>query len=70
MDRDGWGFSREALKEVREDAGLTTDDVAGRVGMSTHRYRELERGYMDPTDDQIADLARVLEVDRWVLVWQ
>jgi transcriptional regulator with XRE-family HTH domain len=66
----GYGFSREAFREVREDAGLTIDDVARRVGLSRSRIGEVERGLMDPTEDQIEALAAALGVDAWVLHWQ
>jgi transcriptional regulator with XRE-family HTH domain len=48
----------EAIKELRDQAGLTHEELADRLDMSFQRISELERGVGNPT---FATLVRVVE---------
>jgi len=50
-----------------ERDGLSQRDLAQRAGISTDRYWRIEKGYVDPTDQERAALAAVLDVDESVV---
>ena len=50
------------IKEARKNKGLTQADVAERVGISLLHYGRLERGDRRAALEQIAAIARALEV--------
>jgi transcriptional regulator with XRE-family HTH domain len=68
--RDGWGFSREAFREVRADSGLSVEELARRSGISPGHVRAIGEGVRQPEDDEVQALADALGVDAWVLLWQ
>lgn len=48
----------EAIEELRDEAGMTHEELADRLEMSFQRISELERGVANPT---LATLVRVTE---------
>ena len=48
----------EAIEELRDEAGLTHEELADRLEMSFQRISELERGVANPT---LATLIRVTD---------
>lgn len=51
------------LRKVREEKGLTQEDLAFKAGVNTAYYSHLERGVYSPTMFVIWRLAQALEVD-------
>lgn len=51
------------LRRVREEKGLTQEDLAFKAGVNTAYYSHLERGVYSPTMFVIWRLAQALEVD-------
>lgn len=60
---------RRALRTFRATVGLSQMAVAERVGVSERRYWFIENGYKDPTDAEVAKLAKVLKTDTGKLPW-
>jgi len=50
------------LRQVRQEKGLTLDDVAGSISVSTAFLSQVERGLRSPSRPVLADLASVYEV--------
>ena len=50
------------IKAAREQAGLTQEDLADRLGMSTTHISVIERGVKPPKLDTFVRLANVLNV--------
>ncbi len=48
------------LRRVREERGLTVDELAQKSGVSVTTIRVAERGQRPPSDDTVARLARPL----------
>src|SRR5947209_183999 len=55
------GFDRR-LKELREAAGLTQDQLAERAGLYKFSVAKLEQGIREPTWTTVLTLAKVLGV--------
>lgn len=53
----------EAVKDVREEAGLTHEALAERLEMPFQRISELERGVANPTFATLVRIAEGLEVE-------
>jgi len=53
----------KSLREARERAVLTQEEVADRVGLATEVLGRLERGSMLPSVPTLRELCRVLRVD-------
>jgi transcriptional regulator with XRE-family HTH domain len=70
VSRHGWGFSREALVEIRDEARLSNRDLAALTGIIPSYVRDFVTGYRQPTDDEADALAEALGVDPWLLHWQ
>lgn len=51
------------LRERRKELGLTLEEVAQKVGVSTNYISLIERCKNVPSDDIIIKLARVLQID-------
>lgn len=51
------------LRKVREEKGLTQEDLAFKAGVNTAYYSHLERGVYSPTMFVIWRLAQALELD-------
>lgn len=51
------------LRKVREEQGLTQEDLAFRAGINTAYYSHLERGIYSPTMFVIWRLAQALKLD-------
>lgn len=51
------------LRKVREEKGLTQEDLAFKAGVNTAYYSHLERGVYNPTMFVIWRLAQALELD-------
>jgi transcriptional regulator with XRE-family HTH domain len=51
------------LKRLREAAGLTQPELAGRAGMNQFGVAKLEQGVREPTWATVQALARALGVD-------
>jgi transcriptional regulator with XRE-family HTH domain len=49
------------LRVRRAELDVTQHDVAQRIGIHRDRFWRIENGYTDPTSDEIAALARVLD---------
>ena len=55
------------IKLVRQGNGLTQDQLAERVGLSSKYISGIERGVENPTMDNLIRLAKVLEVEPYDL---
>jgi transcriptional regulator with XRE-family HTH domain len=53
----------EVAREARKKAGLTQEEVAGRIGLVTEVYGRIERGDMLPSVPTLVRLCRVLRLD-------
>lgn len=52
---------RQRLKEAREDAGLSQEEVAKQLELGSHSaYGNYERGKADPDLDNLVKLSRIL----------
>lgn len=56
------------LKEVRQERGLTANDVATRMGIDAGNFSRLESGQSNPTLDTVARYANALGVELAVVV--
>lgn len=52
----------ERLKKLRKDIGLTQVDVASKLGISQQAYASWERGAKKPTQDNLVNIAQILNV--------
>jgi len=52
-----------ALRELREEAGLTQEEVANRAGLHYTSLRDIESGRADPMWGTVRRLAAALEVE-------
>ena len=52
----------ERLKKLRKDTGLTQVDVASKLGISQQAYASWERGVKKPTQDNLVNIAQILNV--------
>lgn len=59
----------QGIKRVREERKITQAEVAERLGMSRASYNQLENGNRKVTLDDIADVARVLNVSTDYLLY-
>jgi transcriptional regulator with XRE-family HTH domain len=48
------------LRRIREEKGLTVEELAEKSGVSVTTIRVAERGPREPSDDTVAKLARPL----------
>jgi transcriptional regulator with XRE-family HTH domain len=53
----------EAIEELRDEAKLTHEQLADRLGMSFQRISELERGVGNPTFATLIRVAKGLDVE-------
>lgn len=53
----------EVAREARKKAGLTQEEVAGRIGLVTEVYGRIERGGMLPSVPTLVRLCLVLRLD-------
>lgn len=53
----------EVAREARKKAGLTQEEVAGRIGLVTEVYGRIERGGMLPSVPTLVRLCVVLRLD-------
>lgn len=53
----------QVAREARKKAGLTQEDVAGRIGLVTEVYGRFERGDMLPSVPTLVRLCSVLHLD-------
>lgn len=51
---------KNRLRVIRAERDLTQMDTALKAHIPVGRYWRIENGYQDPTEDEIAALARVL----------
>lgn len=51
-------MARHRLKEIRQKAGLTQEEMAGRIGVSLPHYKNIERGVFDPSYEVMENFAR------------
>ncbi|ATB30115.1 helix-turn-helix transcriptional regulator [Melittangium boletus] len=58
-----------ALREARERASLTQEEVAERVGLAVEILGRVERGSMLPSAPTLRELCRVLRMDADALLW-
>ena len=58
----------EALWFLRQKAGLTQEELAGRTGLHTTEISRLESGQRGPTLKTVKKLAKGLQVPRWYLM--
>lgn len=56
-------FLRKQLKDRRTELGLSQQDVAERAGMTRANYAHIERGRHEPNLEQIAAIAKALDVN-------
>ncbi len=52
----------QRLKELREESGMTQDDLAAKIGKSQNVVSNIERGLSKVTDDYIAKFAEIFNV--------
>jgi transcriptional regulator with XRE-family HTH domain len=52
----------EAVRTLRQKAGLSKDDLAARAGLDAHSIARLEAGQVDPTWGSMRRIARGLGV--------
>jgi transcriptional regulator with XRE-family HTH domain len=52
-----------AIKRLREERGLTQEDVAYASGLSVSAYGRLERAVTNPTWTTVARVAEALDID-------
>lgn len=50
------------LRAVREQHGLTQEELAQRIGLSRSQIQRLEKGGSEPSTETIANLAHALDV--------
>lgn len=53
----------DKLRNAREKAGLTQQEVADKTGMHTNYYARIERGEINTSYDKLSKLKQVLKVD-------
>ena len=53
---------KDKLKELRETAGLTQQELADNAGMTLHSIRNHEQGQRNPSWPAVVQLARALGV--------
>ena len=52
---------RNAYRRLRDERGLTSQEVAGKVGIHFTAYSQIENGWRVPTVAQFKAIARVLK---------
>lgn len=52
----------QRLRVLRAGSSLSQIETAARAGIKHYRYWRIESGYVEPTDSEIAALARVFNV--------
>ncbi len=52
----------ENLRKIREQKGMTQDQVAKAAGINTNYYAVIERGEVNPTYEKIERIVKALEV--------
>jgi len=57
-----------AIREIREEAGLTQQQVADGGGLSFTEISHLESGRRNPSLSTVKAVARGLKVPRWYLI--
>jgi DNA-binding XRE family transcriptional regulator len=57
------------LRAEQEPNGITQGDLAKLVGMHRLRYRSIEHGEIDPTDDERSAIAWALHVKPSDIAW-
>lgn len=50
------------LKKLRDEAGLTQEELARRAGLSVHTISKLEQKDLDPAWSTVQKLAKALEL--------
>ena len=50
------------MRRIREERGLTVEELAQKSGVSVTTIRVVERGPREPSDDTVARLAKPLEL--------
>jgi|KBSSwiStaDraftv2_1062776.scaffolds.fasta_scaffold2057168_2 transcriptional regulator with XRE-family HTH domain len=53
---------KNRLKVLRADKNLSQLDLAVKAGIKEYRYWRIENGYVIPTDDERAAIAKALKV--------
>ena len=56
------------IKKVREIKGYSQDYVASKIGISQNAYSKIEKGSIKIDDDKLESIAKVLEVDKEVIL--
>ena len=51
------------LRRLRQDRGLTQEELAGQAGLNRNYVGMVERAENSPTVDTLEDLAKVLKVE-------
>jgi transcriptional regulator with XRE-family HTH domain len=57
-----------AVRRMREQRGMSADDLAGATGMGLERIEALETGHLDPTYELLLALAEGLGIQPSALV--
>ncbi|HEY3865851.1 MAG TPA: helix-turn-helix transcriptional regulator [Solirubrobacteraceae bacterium] len=57
-----------AVRRMREQQGMSADELAGATGTSRHRIDALETGHLDPTYELLLALAEGLDTQPSTLV--
>ena len=52
----------DAIRRLREDRGLTQEDVAYRCGLSVSAYARIERAAVNPTWTTVVRVAEALDI--------
>ncbi|RKZ90351.1 MAG: XRE family transcriptional regulator [Candidatus Parabeggiatoa sp. nov. 1] len=53
----------EKIKFIRSVRGWTQEDVADKLGISTHAYAKIERGETDVNFSRLQQIAQVMEIE-------
>ena len=57
-----------AIRRMREQRGMSPDELAGATGMNRQRIHELETGHLDPSYELLLALAEGLDIQISVLI--
>ncbi len=50
------------FKKARKNLGLTQEDVAAKIGITTNSYARIERGDAKPSYDTLKEICKVLKL--------
>lgn len=60
----------ETLKKLRQDRGLTQEDVINKLGISQTYLSQLERDRKEPSGEMLRKICKLYKVAPQIVVWQ